>query len=181
MLNRRQFLQNAACAGVAATAFSTPLVNAQSQNHECSLRVYNIHTGESLTATFWADGHFIDEEIMALDIMLRDHRANIAYPMDRELYHRLYELQTLFNRREPLYLVSGYRAPSTNRQLRGMSDGVAENSLHTQGRAIDLRIPGVSHRHLHKAALNMKAGGVGYYPESGYVHIDTGRIRHWRT
>ncbi|MBT14088.1 MAG: hypothetical protein CMI02_18855 [Oceanospirillaceae bacterium] len=78
-----------------------------------------------------------------------------------------------------MYIISGYRAPKTNSDLRHVSNGVAEHSLHMQGRAIDIRIPGVSHRHLHKAALAMRTGGVGYYPKSGFIHIDTGRVRHW--
>ncbi|UZK04923.1 DUF882 domain-containing protein [Venatoribacter cucullus] len=185
MLNRRHFLRQAACLGAAGVAglSSVPLL-AQPQagmtdQAERTLRVYNIHTGEYLTTTFWADGQYQDEEIQALDLLLRDHRANQAMAMQRELYEKMFHLQELFSSREPLYVISGYRSPGTNSGLRQVSDGVAENSLHMQGRAVDIRIPGVSHRHLHKAALAMGSGGVGYYPKSGYIHLDTGRVRSW--
>lgn len=181
MLNRRDFLRQAGCLGAASIA-GLPATRAMaSVTEDKTLRLYNIHTGEYLTTTFWADGQYQDGEIQALDLLLRDHRANQAMAMQRELYEKMYHLQELFNSREPLYVVSGYRAPATNQGLRQASDGVAENSLHMQGRAVDLRIPGVSHRDLHQAALAMRSGGVGYYPRSGYIHIDTGRVRSWTT
>ncbi|WP_430460843.1 DUF882 domain-containing protein [Thalassolituus sp. LLYu03] len=177
MLNRRHFLQHAAA--LAAAPLISPLVNASAARGERVLHAYNIHTGEMVSATFWADGQYIDEELQALDILVRDHRANQVIAMQVELYENMYQLQQLFNNREPFYIISGYRAPATNEGLRAVSNGVAEHSLHTQGRAIDIRIPGVSHRDLHNAALQMGNGGVGYYPKSGFVHIDTGRVRHW--
>ena len=182
MNNRRQFLRQAAALSAAgiASAVAIPGFFAQSQQKgERSLQVYNIHTGESANCTFWADGQYLDDEIQTLDYLVRDHRANQALAMQRELYQNMYYLQELFGHHEPLYIISGYRAPKTNSDLRHASDGVAEHSLHMQGRAIDIRIPGVSHRHLHKAALAMGSGGVGYYPKSGFIHIDTGRVRHW--
>ncbi len=179
MLNRRHFLRQAACLGVAGLT-GLPAGRAMaSAGEDKTLRLYNIHTGEYLTTTFWAEGQYQDAEVQMLDALLRDHRANQAMAMQRELYEKMYYLQQLFNSREPLYIVSGYRAPATNSGLRQVSDGVAENSLHMQGKAVDLRIPGVSHRHLHQAALAMRSGGVGYYPKSGYIHIDTGRVRSW--
>lgn len=181
MLHRRHFLKQATALGAAglATSLLSPRVLAQDAQEERTLRVYNIHTGEMLTSTFWAGGHYVDEEVQLLDYLARDHRAGMAIAMQRELYQNMYQLQQLFSSAEPLYIVSGYRAPATNAGLRHTSDGVAEHSLHMQGRAIDIRIPGVSHRHLHQAALAMGNGGVGYYPKSGFVHIDTGRVRHW--
>lgn len=179
MHHRRQFLQQAASLGVAGLAASLISPAASAAGEERTLRVYNIHTGEMVNSTFWADGRYIDEEIQALDYLARDHRANQTIALQRQLYQNMYQLQQLFSSHEPLYVISGYRAPKTNAGLRHASDGVAEHSLHMQGRAIDIRIPGVSHRHLHKAALAMASGGVGYYPKSGFIHIDTGRVRHW--
>ncbi|MBE0482971.1 MAG: DUF882 domain-containing protein [Bacterioplanes sp.] len=179
-LNRRHFLQQASLLGAGISA-GIPLTAHAQPHEERTLRLYNIHTGESLQTTFWANGAYLDDEIQTIDLLMRDHRANQAIAMQRELYQRLYELQQLFNAREPLYIVSAYRSPSTNQRLRQQSSGVAQTSMHIQGKAIDVRIPGVSHRHLHKAALAMHAGGVGYYPKSGYIHLDTGRNRHWIT
>lgn len=179
MLQRRHFLQQAACLGAAAIGgLSSPRVAARHQE-ERALRLYNIHTGEYTNSTFWANGHYLDDGVEALDLLVRDHRRDQVMAMQRELYQNMYQLQQLFDSHEPLYVISGYRAPESNASLRYTSSGVAEHSLHMQGRAIDIRIPGVSHRHLHRAALAMGSGGVGYYPKSGFIHIDTGRTRHW--
>lgn len=187
MSARRQFLKQLAGASSAAALMGTSQLSfaeqfKQDQNiaEERTLKLYNIHTGESLRATFWADGQFVDDEVQQIDLLMRDHRANQAMAMQRRLYEKLYHLQNLFASKEPLYVVSAYRAPKTNADLRQHSDGVAESSMHMQGKAIDIRIPGVSHRHLHKAAVAMRSGGVGYYPKSGFIHIDTGRRRHWQ-
>ena len=184
---RRQFLKQLAGAGSAAAlmgssqlSFAEQFKQDQKIAEERTLKLYNIHTGESLQATFWADGQFVDDEVQQIDLLMRDHRANQAMAMQRRLYEKLYHLQNLFGSKEPLYVVSAYRAPKTNADLRRHSGGVAEGSMHMQGKAIDIRIPGVSHRHLHKAAVAMRSGGVGYYPKSGFIHIDTGRRRHWQ-
>jgi len=184
MQQRRQFLKQAALLGAASLTSQLSLAEQMKQNQqiaeERTLRLYNIHTGESLQTTFWADGEYLDDEIQQIDLLMRDHRADQAIAMQRRLYDKLYHLQSLFNSKEPLYVVSAYRAPKTNADLRSHSNGVAEGSMHMQGKAIDIRIPGVSHRHLHQAAMAMRSGGVGYYPKSGFIHIDTGRRRHWQ-
>lgn len=185
MFSRRQLLQQAGMLSVAGLilpqlAQAQDLKDQQSDSPDRCLELYNIHTGERRSAVFWAQGQYQYDEIQSLDLMLRDHRANQAIAMQVELYEKMYYLQQLFNSKQPLHVISGYRAPSSNAKLRHLSHAVAENSLHTQGRAVDIRIPGVSHRHLHKAALAMHSGGVGYYPEDGFVHIDTGRLRRWR-
>ncbi len=184
---RRQFLKQiagassaAALVGTSQLSFAEQFKHDQKIAAERTLRLYNIHTGESLQATFWADGQFVDDAVQQIDLLMRDHRANQAMAMQRRLYEKLYHLQTMFGSKEPLYVVSAYRAPKTNADLRRHSGGVAEGSMHMQGKAIDIRIPGVSHRHLHKAAVAMRSGGVGYYPKSGFIHIDTGRRRHWQ-
>lgn len=180
MLTRRRLLQHSASlafTGLALPTLAAPLPRAD----ERTLRLYNIHTGEQLTSTFWAHGMYQADAIQELDLLLRDHRANQAIAMQTELYEKIYYLQQLFHSKEPLHIISGYRAPKSNAELRHASHAVAENSLHIQGRAVDIRIPGVSHRHLHKAALAMRSGGVGYYPEEGFIHLDTGRVRHWQT
>lgn len=179
MLQRRHFLKQAACLGAAGITGLSSTRAFAGQQEERTLRLYNIHTGEFTTSTFWANGHYIHEGVESLDILVRDHRRDQVMAMQRELYQNMYQLQQLFASHEPLYVISGYRAPESNASLRYTSSGVAEHSLHMQGRAIDIRIPGVSHRHLHRAALAMGNGGVGYYPKSGFVHIDTGRTRHW--
>ena len=99
--------------------------------------------------------------------------------MDRVLFDSLSRLHASLDTDEPLHLLSGYRTPETNAKLRQRSKGVAKFSLHMEGRAADIYVPGVPTRTLQQAALSMQAGGVGYYGRSGFVHIDTGNVRHW--
>lgn len=183
-MNRRQFIQNSlwTATGIAA-AHAIPAHAATNYfAGERALHLYNIHTGETSKSVFSVDGEYLSEGVQELDILLRDHRANQAIAMQHELYEKMYYLQQLFGAisKQPLYIISGYRCPNSNAQMRHQSSNVAENSLHMQGKAVDIRIPGISHRDLHKAALAMRSGGVGYYPKDGFVHIDTGRVRQWQ-
>jgi len=185
MLDRRRFLQQfAAVSAAGMTGLSTNAYAASESiidsGPDRTLNLYNIHTGETVKSTFWSQGQFIDSEIEMIDMLVRDFRANDVISMDRKLYQDLYELQTRLSPNKPMYIISGYRSPKTNAALRNGSSGVAKKSLHMQGRAIDLRIPGVSHKELHRAALELRSGGVGYYPKSGFVHLDTGRVRRWQ-
>lgn len=183
MLNRRNFLQQlsavsaAGLTGFSATAHAKNITLA---GEDRSLHLYNIHTGESVKSTFWSQGQFVDSEIEMLDMLMRDFRANDVMAMDRQLFHDLHELQSRLSPKKAMHIISGYRSPVTNSKLRNDSSGVAKRSLHMQGRAIDLAIPGVSHKELHTAALSLKSGGVGYYPNSGFVHLDSGRVRRWQ-
>lgn len=185
MLDRRRFLQQ--CAAVSAagmTGLSNQVFASQKSDvvdgPDRTLNLYNIHTGETATSTFWSQGQFIDSEIEMLDLLVRDFRANDVISMDRQLYQDLFVLQETLAPNQPMYIISGYRSPKTNAALRNAGSGVAKKSLHMQGRAIDIRIPGVSNAELHKAALALKSGGVGYYPNSGFIHMDTGRVRRWQ-
>lgn len=179
-LSRRDFLKTATGAGLLLAA---PLASANITavaGAERKLRFRNLHTGEKLTATYWAEGEYVSEELAALDHLLRDHRRDVAAHIDRKLFDQLYTLQQrLGNQDGIIHVISGYRSPQTNAQLSRTTSGVAKKSLHTQGRAIDIRLPGVELKHLRQAALEMKAGGVGYYPNSNFVHLDTGRPRFW--
>ena len=143
------------------------------------LRLQNLHTGESLKATYWANGQYVAEEMAALNRVLRDHRSNETYNMDQRLFDILHMLQQQVDHNGAYHVISGYRSPATNASLHKNSNGVAKRSLHMQGRAIDIRLPGVELKQLRQAALDMKAGGVGYYPRSGFIHVDTGRTRFW--
>ena len=111
--------------------------------------------------------------------MLRDHRSDELTAMDPSLLDLLYNLQQKTQGHGPFHVISGYRSPSTNNKLRKNSKGVAKKSLHMQGRAIDIRLPGSELKTLQHAALSLQAGGVGYYPKSNFIHLDTGRVRFW--
>jgi uncharacterized protein YcbK (DUF882 family) len=188
MLKRRDFLKSAV--GLTTAALCTPslvlaktkLLNQEKQPKqlpERQLAFYNLHTGEKLSTTYWAEGEYIAQELHNLDYLLRDHRSGEVMAMDKNLLDLLYVLQQQVDKQGAYHVISGYRSPKTNAKLRQHSKGVAKRSLHMQGKAIDVRLPGVELKHLRQAALQLKSGGVGYYPKSNFVHIDTGRPRFW--
>lgn len=146
---------------------------------ERSLAFYNTHTSESLKTVYWASNAYLKESLGEINVILRDHRANEVYPIDRDLLDLLFVLQTRLNSKQPFHVISGYRSPETNASLRKQSSGVARHSYHMQGKAIDIRLPGCELTKLHKAALAMKAGGVGSYPASDFIHVDVGPVRRW--
>ena len=181
MTTRRDFLKLAAGSAImtmAPAAFARAIL-LEPKEGERILRFQNIHTGEKLSATYWADGNYIADEIAAIDHVLRDHRSKEVMAMDRNLYDLLYTLQQQVEKPGTFQVISGYRSPKSNAKLRSGSKGVAKRSLHMRGKAIDIRLPGVELKHLRQAALNMRAGGVGYYPKSNFIHVDTGRPRFW--
>jgi uncharacterized protein YcbK (DUF882 family) len=174
---RRRFLQ--ACLGATATLTAPGLWASVHRAPERTLSFRNLHTGEKLHATFWADGDYIREELRAVNHLLRDHRSGDVHPMDPKLLDVLYLLQQSVAVKGAFHIISGYRSPATNQKLRAQSSAVAKKSLHMQGKAIDIRLPGCQLKHLRDAALALKSGGVGYYPDSNFIHVDTGRVRRW--
>jgi uncharacterized protein YcbK (DUF882 family) len=178
MLSRRNLLRGA-LSGAAVLVAPRLQAAVNPPAAERHLKFYNLHTGEKLTATFWAEGQYVPEELAAIDHHLRDFRTGEAEHIDTDLLERLYGLQKHFGRHDTFHVISGYRSPKTNAALRSHSSGVAKRSLHMQGRAIDIRLPGVDTWTLRQAAFAQKAGGVGYYAKSDFIHIDTGRTRFW--
>jgi uncharacterized protein YcbK (DUF882 family) len=175
---RRRFLK----LGMAtATTFAIPNALASiNKQPERKLSLLNLHTGESINATYWAEGHYQTSELRAINRILRDHRTGEVVNIDQNLVDLLNILHHEMNGRQPFHVISGYRSPHTNAKLRSKSNGVAKKSLHMQGKAIDIRLPGRQLSQLHTAALNLKSGGVGYYPKSDFIHVDTGNVRNWR-
>jgi uncharacterized protein YcbK (DUF882 family) len=175
--NRREFLRIGS--GVAA-ALMLPSGMARAASHsERSLSFYNTHTGEQLKTCYWAEGDYVQDGIQEINQILRDHRTGDVYDMDQGLFDLLYLLQTRVENRQTFQIISGYRSPKTNAMLNKKSNGVAKRSYHMQGKAIDIRLNGCDLKQLHKAALSLKAGGVGYYPSSDFIHVDVGRVRRW--
>jgi uncharacterized protein YcbK (DUF882 family) len=185
MNQRRSFLKTSAvlASALSVPAFSRAATAARTEPlavpHERTLRLYNTHTGESLRSIFWAEGEFVPEALVDINKLLRDHRSNTIAPIDPQLLLLLDKVSARFGSRELMHVISGYRSPETNQMLAAHSDGVARHSMHLEGKAIDVRMPGHDLRSLHRAAMAIKGGGVGYYPESQFVHLDTGRPRHW--
>ncbi len=178
MKTRRSFLKTSA---VVASALSMPALAraAVAAPHERVLRLYNTHTGESLKSVFWAEGKFIPDALGEINKLLRDHRSNTVAEMDPQLLMLLDQVSAKFDNKNVLHIISGYRSPETNKKLAAQSGGVAKHSMHLEGKAIDIRMPGQQLAHVHKAAMALKGGGVGYYPDSQFVHLDTGRLRNW--
>ncbi len=176
-LARRHFLKF----GIAAAAtFAMPNAMASiSKQHERKLSLLNLHTGESVNATYWSEGSYQASELSAINRILRDHRTGEVVDIDPNLVNLLNLLHHEMNGKQPFHVISGYRSPHTNAQLQKNSSGVAKKSFHMQGKAIDVRLPGRQLSQLHKTALKLKAGGVGYYPKSDFIHVDTGHVRNW--
>lgn len=179
--NRRAFL------GFGAMATAAALVPARAHaaaavTPERTLSFFNTHTGERLKAAYCCGGVYQPDVLSRINHILRDFRHNEVKPIDIRLLDLLHELGGTLGMDAPFHIISGYRSPLTNAMLRergGAHTGVATTSLHMVGKAIDIRIPGVALQHLRKAALSLKLGGVGYYPSSNFVHVDTGRVRAW--
>ncbi|MDO9208473.1 MAG: DUF882 domain-containing protein [Sulfuricurvum sp.] len=178
LINRRSFLKIAGIAS-AVSLFPSIVLGKTDVPYKKSLSLYNIHTGENLTTTFWADGAYIPEALVDINHILRDYRTDAATEMDIELFDLLYSIRSSLDSSKPFHVISGYRSPKTNAMLNSNSSGVAKKSLHMEGKAIDINLPGRNLAELKKIAMNLKQGGVGYYPESNFVHVDVGRVRSW--
>jgi len=144
-----------------------------------SLSFVHTHTGESLSAVYFRSGDYQPAGLERINHLLRDFRTDETRAIDTRVLDILFDLQVRMNRDEPYQVISGYRSPHTNAELRSHSSGVAEHSLHMQGQAIDVRVSGFATRKLRELALQMGRGGVGFYPQSDFVHLDCGRVRYW--
>ena len=140
----------------------------------------NLHTGEQLQAVYWEQGQYIPDVLDAVNLHLRDFRTGDVHPIDPRLLDVLDAVTVLTGASAPFQVISGYRSPATNALLRERSEEVAKKSFHMSGMAIDIRLPDVDLAHLQAAALTLGLGGVGYYPESNFVHVDVGPVREWR-
>ena len=192
-MDRRQFISSSVAAASTglilpnqSQAFSFLGVNfgrattSVSPKSEQRLHLHNIHTGETFDDVFKADGAHIPEALKALNYFMRDRRNNKQIKMDPKLFDLLHTMQTLTGTKKPFEIVCGYRSPQTNEGLRRKNRGVAKNSQHLYGRAVDLYSPDVRLRDLRQAALSQEKGGVGFYPKSNFVHVDTrGHLACW--
>ncbi len=178
--NRRTFLKMGA-ATILTTLFSHPATAAirpeRPENRE--LIFFNIHTGESLQTCYRSDGKLVYRAMRQINHILRDYRTGEIKPVDPNLLDLLHRISQKVEASNPIHIISGYRSARTNAMLRRTTSGVARNSLHMAGRAIDIRIPGYRTDGLYQMAKNLEAGGVGYYPDSDFVHLDTGPVKFW--
>jgi uncharacterized protein YcbK (DUF882 family) len=175
---RRNFLKLGLLA-VAAAALPIAVSARVNMPSERILNFYNIHTGEHLRAVYWAEGSYHAGALDEVNHLLRDYRTGEVKNIDASLLDLLYSVSSVLQSDQSFHVVSGYRSAATNAMLAERSHGVAKHSLHIEGKAIDVYLPDRSLKNLHRVALALGRGGVGYYPASGFVHVDVGRIRTW--
>jgi len=144
-----------------------------------SLSLYAVNTSERLRVDYCVDGRYQPDALAAIARLMRDHRADAVHAIDPKLLDAIAALGRTLGTAEPLHVVSGYRTPQTNEQKRRHERGVAVASYHVSGKAVDLFVPGRQLASVRRVALALRAGGVGYYPRSGFVHVDTGPVRSW--
>lgn len=169
-IDRRRFLALGAALVLARPAFAAA--------PERGLALRNLHTEETLNTVYWADGQYLADPVARINHLLRDHRSGEMAAMDARLLDLLFDLSRSLDS-GPIEIISGYRAPSSNALLAAQSDGVAKGSLHMRGMAADIRVPGRELGQVREAALGLRAGGVGFYPGPGFIHVDVGRVRAW--
>lgn len=173
-LSRRAFVLT--CAG-AAVCMPRRALAATAQPR--ILKFDHLHTGERLTIEYFSRGTYLPDALGSINHLLRDFRTNEVHAIDEHLLDLLHELNGVTGSGQAFQVISGYRSPVTNEMLRRHSEGVAAHSLHMEGQAIDIRLADVPLTRLRDAALFVRRGGVGYYPASNFVHVDTGRVRTW--
>jgi uncharacterized protein YcbK (DUF882 family) len=144
-----------------------------------TLSFYHTHTAERLRVCYFQDGTYQPESLEQIDHILRDHRTGDINPIDPELLDQLYAIYCHLRPKDPFHVISAFRSQRTNEMLRGKSRGVASKSFHTQGKAIDIRLPNIGTKRLRNFCISLHSGGVGYYSRSNFLHIDTGPVRSW--
>jgi uncharacterized protein YcbK (DUF882 family) len=162
--------------------FHCSAVNLRPQTDLASyrLRLYHLHTGEHIDVVYRIGDRYLPERVAELDHFLRDHRTGDTKEYDLKEFDLLHDLLVKLGRPDgEIDIVCGYRTPWSNNYLREHGHGVAEHSQHMEAKAIDIRVPGVSSADVRDAALSLRRGGVGYYAQSDFVHVDVGRVRRW--
>ena len=177
---RRKFV-SFSVAGLALAASGAlnilPASARETIGHEVSIR--NAHTGERFQGVYRIGGYYVPSAFRKINRVLRDHRTGDIHPIDPELIDTLARIQRDCRCGDAVEVLSGYRSPKTNNMLRRNTSGVAKNSFHMKGQAADIRVPGSSTAKVRNTARALRVGGVGYYPRSGFVHVDTGNVRSW--
>ena len=176
--DRRRFVGWSLAAGGALLLAGTTRAEAAGAGAR-QLSFHNLHTGESLTTVYWEGGRYVGQSLAEIDHVLRDFRTGEMHTIDPKLLDLVHRLRLALDDDEPVAVISGYRSPATNAMLAARSQGVAKNSYHVKGMALDLRLPKRRLEDLRAAALTLAGGGVGYYPKSDFVHMDTGPVRTW--
>lgn len=176
--SRRDFLKTFMATGILSTLPAAVLAKQMNGPHY-TLNLKNAHTGEKFQGVYRIGDYYVPEAFEELSFVLRDFRTGDVHPIDPRLMDAITSVHVRSGSRDNFEIISGYRSPQTNAMLRRTTSGVSKNSYHMKGQAIDLRLPGYSTENLRKIAMDLRAGGVGYYPQSNFIHMDTGDIRSW--
>jgi uncharacterized protein YcbK (DUF882 family) len=174
--DRRRFLVST---GIVLAGLTAPRFALATVSSPRVLSFRHLHTGETLHVDYDGIQGPSPDVLSQLHHLMRDFRTDEVHPIDPKLLDILSAIQAKTETSKPFEIISAYRSPKTNAMLRSKSNGVAKRSLHMQGRAIDIRLPGIDTKHLRALAVDLKVGGVGYYGKSNFVHLDTGRFRTW--
>jgi len=178
-ISRREFLCGALGIAAVAALPRSLYAGVTPVDLDKALSFHNLHTAEKIALNYFERGEYVTEALRDISYVLRDHRTNDVLAMDPLLIDLLYDLKIELGTSQPFQVISGYRSPKSNAALHKNSKGVATKSLHMQGKAIDIRIEGIHSRDIRAAAISLARGGVGHYPRSNFVHIDTGAVRTW--
>lgn len=178
-IHRRDALKLAAAAVGASTVALSPSTVLASVDTSRALRLFNIHTGEGREIEYYGNGRYYKDGLAELNTLLRDYRTGDVFGMNPQLMDLAFLMQQLMHAPSPIHVISGFRSPKTNAMLRSRSSAVARNSFHMRGMAMDIRVPGFDTRAVHYLAKRLQVGGVGYYPDSDFVHMDVGPVRYW--
>lgn len=176
---RRNFVKISLFSIMGLLASRSSLLAGNSLKEKKVLAFYNYYTRESCHVVYNISKNYIPKSLVLIDYIMRDRRTGEIKPIDTDLLDLLYNLKTRINSNSPFFIVSGYRSLTTNNLLRQKNRRVAKNSLHLQGQAVDLYMPTCRLSKLRQAAVELKGGGVGYYPTHGFIHIDVGAVRYW--
>ncbi|MEF1254959.1 DUF882 domain-containing protein [Vibrio sp. M260112] len=177
-LSRRDFIKLAGSGLVVASCIPS-IALAKYPDQPRTLALTNLHTREALETCYFDGTRYVSRELNRLNHLCRDFRRDEVYPMDKKLFDHISLIQKALSVDAEVQIISGYRSPATNESLRGKSKGVAKKSYHMLGQAIDFRLDGVSLKRVRDVSRELQLGGVGYYPSSNFVHIDTGPVRYW--
>ncbi|NVD06820.1 DUF882 domain-containing protein [Vibrio sp. JPW-9-11-11] len=177
-LSRRDFLKLSA-SGIVIASCTPSIALASYPEPPRSLALTNLHTQEALETCYFDGAQYVSRELRRINHLCRDFRRNEVHPMDKRLFDHISLIQAELGVEAEVQIISGYRSPATNEALRSRSSGVAKKSYHMLGQAIDFRLDGVELKRVKDVTRELKLGGVGYYPRSNFVHIDTGPVRYW--
>lgn len=179
-MNRRTFFTRAmAMTPLLLLSSPSTILASIARLEEKTLSFYHTHTLKELSIVYFKNGSYIPNALTKINNFLKDFRTGDIHPIDPALLDLLHDLRHASGSKEFFEVISGYRSPHTNAMLRDNSSGVASHSLHMCGKAIDIRLPSFNTDRLHQLALAFQRGGVGYYPQSDFIHLDTGHVRAW--